>query len=178
MNTASTKAGKRLLDYLDIHYYFAPDTSANDAAAKALRLRMTRSWWGTSVSRFLILPHIANALADPNYVDESWIGTSVPSQWNQPNPNAVWLIPRMQQLIAQYYPGTKLSISEWSSTADTDITGGLVTVDSLGIFGVNGVDSATYWGTVDQLGPIGLAYWLYRGCAPMPERDTARLDAL
>ncbi|KAG8841405.1 hypothetical protein FRB96_007780, partial [Tulasnella sp. 330] len=45
MNTASTKAGKRLLDYLDIHYYYAADTSANDAAAKALRLRMSRSLW-------------------------------------------------------------------------------------------------------------------------------------
>lgn len=129
---------------IDIHYYFAADTSANDAAAKALRLRLTRSLW------------------DPSYVDESWIGTSTP-QNHQPNPTAVYLIPRMQQLIAQYYPGTKLSISEWSSTADTDITGGLVTVDALGIFGRYGVDSATYWGTIDEEGPIGLAYWLYRG---------------
>jgi len=145
MNKASAQAGKRLLDYLDIHYYFAPDTSANDAAAKALRLRMTRSWW------------------DPDYIDESWIGTSIPPQWTEPNPNAIWLIPRMQQLIQQFYPGTKLSISEWDSTDDTDITGGLVTVDSLGIFGVNGLDQATYWSQPDQLGPVGLAYWLYRG---------------
>ena len=43
---ASDSAGTRLLDYLDVHYYFQPDTSANDAAAKALRLRMTRSLWG------------------------------------------------------------------------------------------------------------------------------------
>lgn len=50
MNNASTQAGTRLLDYLDIHYYFAADTSANDADAKALRLRMTRSWWGTNIS--------------------------------------------------------------------------------------------------------------------------------
>ena len=47
MQTASTQAGKRLLDYLDIHYYFAPDVSANNAAAKALRLRMTKSLYGT-----------------------------------------------------------------------------------------------------------------------------------
>ncbi len=100
---------------------------------------------------------------DPGYVDESWIGTSIPPQWSQPNPNAVWLIPRMQQLIQQHYPGTKLSISEWSSGADTDITGGLVTVDSLGIFGVNGLDQATYWSEPEKMGPIGLAYWLYRG---------------
>jgi hypothetical protein len=34
----------------------------------------------------------------------------------------------------------------------------------LGIFGQQKLDSATYWGTVDELGPIGLAYWLFRGC--------------
>ncbi|KIK54434.1 glycoside hydrolase family 44 protein [Collybiopsis luxurians FD-317 M1] len=145
MNSASAKAKKRLLDFLDIHYYFAADTSANDAAAKALRLRMTRSWW------------------DPTYIDESYIGTSIPPQWTEPNPNAVMLIPRMHSLISQHYPGTKLSVSEWSSTDDTDITGGLVTADSLGIFGVYGLDQATYWSEPDQLGPVGLAFWLYRG---------------
>ena len=46
MKTKSTAAGVRLLDYLDIHYYYQADTSANDAAAKALRLRATRSLWG------------------------------------------------------------------------------------------------------------------------------------
>lgn len=66
-------------------------------------------------------------------------------------------------LIVCGSPGTKLSISEWASTADTDITGGLVTADALGIFGREGVDSATYWATPDEKGPIGLAYWLYRG---------------
>ncbi|KAG8917515.1 hypothetical protein FRC01_002399 [Tulasnella sp. 417] len=147
MKAKETAIGKRLLDYLDIHYYFQPDTSAGDAAAKALRLRMTQSLWNTS------------------YVDESWIATS--NYNSQPNNKAVWLIPRMQQLINQYYPGTKLSIGEWASTgagtADGDLVGGLVTADSLGIFGRYGVDSATYWATPDEKGPIGLAYWLYRG---------------
>jgi hypothetical protein len=45
MKAHDQSTGKRLLDYLDLHYYFQPDTSANDAAAKALRLRMTRSLW-------------------------------------------------------------------------------------------------------------------------------------
>ncbi|KAK7045829.1 hypothetical protein VNI00_007240 [Paramarasmius palmivorus] len=135
--------GKRLLDYLDIHYYFQADTSANDAAAKALRLRATRSLW------------------DKSYVDESWIGTD--PQNHQWDPTSVQLIPRMKTLIAQNYPGTKLSISEWSSTNDQDITGGLVTADALGIFGKYGVDAATYWVTPDEMGPVGLAYWLYRG---------------
>lgn len=73
---------------------------------------------------------------DPGYVDESWIGTSTP-QNHQPNPRAVWLIPRMQELIAQNYPGTKLSISEWAGTndgsvSDSDIVAGLIVVDTLG----------------------------------------------
>lgn len=135
---------KRLLDFLDIHYYFAADTSANDDAAKALRLRMTRSLW------------------DPTYVDESWIGTSAP-QSHQPNPTIVQLIPRMQALIAQNYPGTKLSISEWDSTNDADVTGGLATVDSLGIFGKYAVDAATYWEDPDENSAAALAFWLFRG---------------
>ncbi len=69
----------------------------------------------------------------------------------------------MKQLINDNYPGTKFSISEWSSTADGDITGGLVTADVLGIFGRYGVDVATYWSNPDAKGPVGLAYWLYRG---------------
>ena len=56
MKAAEKSAGKRLLDYLDIHYYFQPDTSAEDAAAKALRLRMTRSLW----VRNLLLPEKVN----------------------------------------------------------------------------------------------------------------------
>lgn len=117
--------GTRLLDFLDIHYYYAPDTSANDAAAKALRLRMSRSLW------------------DPTYVDESWISGDAYN--SQPNPDRVMLIPRMQALIEKYYPGTKLSIGEFASTADTDLTGGLLTVDMLGIFGRYKLDQATYW---------------------------------
>ncbi|KAG5219703.1 glycoside hydrolase family protein [Salix suchowensis] len=135
--------GKRLLDYLDIHYYFQPDTSANDAAAKALRLRMTRSLW------------------DKTYVDESWVGES--PQNHQWDPDRVQLVPRFRTLIDIHYPGTKLAISEWSSTNDQDITGGLVTADALGIFGKYKVDAATYWYQPDEMGPVGLAFWLYRG---------------
>ncbi|KAF9532144.1 glycoside hydrolase family 44-domain-containing protein [Crepidotus variabilis] len=143
MKLQEQKAKKRILDYLDIHYYFQPDTSANDDAAKALRLRMTRSLW------------------DPTYVDESWAGSD--PQNHQPNGTIIQLIPRMKSLIAQNYPGTKLSIGEWSSQNDNDLTGGLVTADVLGLFGRYGVDYATYWATPNEQGPVGLAYWLYRG---------------
>ncbi|KAF9051974.1 glycoside hydrolase family 44-domain-containing protein [Panaeolus papilionaceus] len=144
MKKAEKTAGRRLLDYLDIHYYFQADTSSNTDAAKAIRLRATRSLW------------------DPTYVDDSWVGTE-PQQNHQPNPTKINLLPRFKTMINTIYPGTKLSISEWSSTNDEDITGGLVTADMLGIFGKYGLDSAQYWATPNELGPVGLAFWLYRG---------------
>lgn len=94
-------------------------------------------------------------------MDESWVGSA--PQNHQWNPTVVSLIPRFRTLIDQLYPGTKLSIGEWSSTNDNDLTGGLVTADVLGIFGKFKLDAATYWATPDELGPVGLAYWLYRG---------------
>ncbi|KAF9053082.1 glycoside hydrolase family 44-domain-containing protein [Panaeolus papilionaceus] len=156
MKKHDNKAGKRYLDYLDIHYYFQADTSANDAAAKAVRLRATRSLW------------------DTGYVDESWAGSD--PQNHQWNPTAISLIPRFKTLIDINYPGTKLSISEWSSTADDDITGGLVTADVLGIFGRYGVDSAQYWSTPNEMGPVGLAYWLYRGSGTFFGSSSAQVN--
>ena len=102
---------------------------------------------------------------DPEYIDESWIGTGTP-QWNQPNPRQLWLVPRMKQLIAQYYPGRKLMLSEWSAmNFEQETAGGLLVADSLGIFGVEGLDAATYWpwNTLTSSSPVALAYWLFRG---------------
>ncbi|KAH7105896.1 glycoside hydrolase family 44-domain-containing protein [Auriculariales sp. MPI-PUGE-AT-0066] len=147
MKKASTKAGKDIMDYLDIHYYQGAELGSGTADNKALYLRITRSWW------------------DPDYIDESWVGTSEP-QHHQPNPRQIWLIPRMKQLIAQYYPGLKLSLSEWSAmNYEQDVIGGLFVADSLGVFGVNGLDAATYWSwnTPSTSYPPALAYWLFRG---------------
>ncbi|KAH8825196.1 glycoside hydrolase family 44-domain-containing protein [Flagelloscypha sp. PMI_526] len=146
MKANDASVGKRTLDYLDIHYYFAPDTSANDDAAKALRMRMTRSLWDTT------------------YVDESWIGTSTP-QSHQPNATIVQLIPRMQSLIAANYPWNqalhkRVGIhvdgrryhwrlrslqTPWVSSECTDSMA-LPTGEHR-----------------PRTSPVGLAYWLYRG---------------
>ncbi|KAH6918404.1 glycoside hydrolase family 44-domain-containing protein [Coprinopsis sp. MPI-PUGE-AT-0042] len=144
MKELGTQRNKRFLDFLDIHYYYAPDTGKEDDAALALRLRMSRSLW------------------DETYVDESWIGTNNPEN-HQPNARIVSLIPRFKKLIQQHYPGTKLAVSEWSGANENHVTGGLLTADSLGIFGKYGLDAATYWTTPNELSPGGLAYWLYRG---------------
>jgi GPI mannosyltransferase 3 len=100
-------------------------------------------------------------MKDTTYTDESWVGSD--PQSHQPNATKVQLVPRFRQLIDSIYPGTKLSISEWSTQNDNDLTGGLAVVDALGIFGKYKVDAATYWATPGEQAPVGLGYWLYRG---------------
>ena len=117
-----TGNGVRLVDYLDIHYY--PQASGvaltDDESVAALRLRTLKS------------------LYDPNYIDESWIGTCC-------GPTAVNLIPRMRSWIAARYPGTKLAISEYNWGGDTGISSALAQAEALAIFGREGVDLATRW---------------------------------
>lgn len=116
MQDYEDETGVRILDVLDIHYY--PEGLYNDDIDEftaAHRLRSTRSLW------------------DRTYVDESWI--------QEP----VYLIPRMQELIEEYYPGTKFGISEWNFGAEETMNGALAIADALGVFGANEVYFASYW---------------------------------
>lgn len=126
------KAGVRTLDVLDIHYYPAGlYTDQVDARIAASRLASTRSLW------------------DKTYVDESWIG------------QAVYLIPRMKQLIAENYPGTKLFISEWNWGAEKTMNGALAIADVLGIFGREDLYGAAYWRHPPLGSPGFLAFKLF-----------------
>jgi len=126
--------GTRILDYFDNHWYPQASnvaTNTDDAATQALRLRSTRSLW------------------DPAYTDESWI--------NQP----VMAIPRMQSLVAQNYPGTKVAISEYNWGALNHVDGGIAEADILGIFGREGLDLATLWSPPAPTDPGAFAFRMY-----------------
>ncbi|MGH2390273.1 MAG: glycoside hydrolase family 44 protein, partial [Chloroflexota bacterium] len=127
------QAHQRTLDVLDIHYY--PDGFYNDttdAVTSAWRLLETRSLW------------------DPTYVDHSWIG------------KPVQLIPRMQTLIAQQYPGTRLGIGEWNFGAETSMNGALAIADVLGIFGQQNLYMAAYWRNPPSGSPGAMAFQTFR----------------
>ena len=133
--------GYRLLDYLDIHYYpqaytaagpISKDNVGNDAATNALRLRSTKDLWDTT------------------YTSESWI--------NQPT----YVIPRMKAWINQYYPGTKLSISEYRWGGFEGINGALAQADVLGIFGREDVGIANLWDAPAPNTPGDFAFRMYR----------------
>jgi len=108
-------------------------SSAGDADTQALRLRSTRALW------------------DESYTDESWI--------DEP----VRLIPRLQEWIADNYPGTRLAITEYNWGALDDLNGALAQADVLGIFGREGLDLATLWDPPDSATAPGIqAFRLYR----------------
>lgn len=134
---SNAHGGKRFLNYFDQHYY--PQIGGGtDPDAAALRLRSTRSLW------------------DPTYVEESWIG---PGGVNAP---PLQFIRTMKAWVAQYYPGTKVAITEYNWGALNDINGALTQTDVLGIFGREGLDLATMWGEPQPTQPGAYAFRMYR----------------
>jgi hypothetical protein len=151
MRSYEQTKGKRLLDYLDLHFYPQNGVSlslAGDANTQALRLRSVRALW------------------DPTYRDESWIGDDgQPADWQK-----VRLLPRMLEWVNTNYPGTKLALTEYNWGGLEHINGALAQADILGIFGREGLDVAALWNYPDKaLGydrfenlPGAYAFRLYR----------------
>jgi hypothetical protein len=121
----------RLLDVFSLHYYPQAEGIFSDDVDPATQDRRSRS---------------TRALWDPTYVDESYIG------------EAVQLIPRMQQWVADFYPGTPIGITEYHWGAENHINGGTAQADVLGIFGREGLDLATHYTD----GPLPLSTFLAR----------------
>ncbi|HJU83328.1 MAG TPA: glycoside hydrolase family 44 protein [Holophagaceae bacterium] len=143
MKIASDGAGRRLLDALDLHWYpetydsgvrITDDQSATPPAALvSARLQAPRALWDPAFG-----PAAAqDDNSDPNK-DSSWIAV-----WVLGEP--VRLIPRMKDKIAHGFPGTELSLSEYEYGGGLHISGALAEADCLGIFGREGLFSATYW---------------------------------
>jgi hypothetical protein len=135
-----TNTGQRLLDYFTLHCY-PQDAAGNDSdvstATELVRNESTRQLW------------------DTNYVDQSWIG-------EQPTNNILMLIPRMKAWVANYYPGTKIGITEYNWGAEPYMNGATAQADILGIFGREGLDLATRWTTPASNTPTYLAMKIYR----------------
>lgn len=129
------RTGRRLVDYLDVHYYPQSGNVAlsNDETP------------GTAALRFRSL----KSLYDPAYVDESWIN------------DKIRLIPRMKEWIAAYLPGAKLAITEYNWGGDSGPTSALAQAEVLAIFGREGVDLATRWVAPEDNSKVEDAFALY-----------------
>jgi mannan endo-1,4-beta-mannosidase len=135
MKSASDGEGRRMLDVFSFHYY--PDAGA--VATDELRMQAPRSLW------------------DPTYVEPSWI--------TQPgngftDGRSLELLPKVRRSIDDFYPGTKIGITEYSFGGRHSVAGGIAQADALGIFGRQGVHLATCFETIDDY--IAAAFRIYR----------------
>ena len=95
-------------------------------------------------------------LWDPTYNGGTWV-----EQWFFDGP--MQLIPRFQQWVDQYYPGTEISFSEYSIDSGKKlVTDALAEADVLGIFGREQVALAAMWNPPQPTDPIAFSFLLYR----------------
>jgi mannan endo-1,4-beta-mannosidase len=145
MKAASQTAGKRLLDVLDMHWYSeamgnnerivgATDPANRDNAIA--RMQAPRTLW------------------DKHYVENSWIGQYYTAY--------LPLLPKVQASIDTYYPGTKISFSEYNYGGEGHISGGIAMADVLGIYGKYAVDFGFYWPADQTTSFTTSAFKLYR----------------
>lgn len=128
MREAEAKAGRRLLDVLDIHWY-------PEARGGGVRICEGQDKPGTPEARI----QAPRSLWDPTYVEDSWICDSMGKK-------PIMLLPRTMDQIAKCYPGTKLGINEYNYGGGKVISGAIAQADVLGLYGRYGVFTACNWG--------------------------------
>jgi hypothetical protein len=138
----------RSLDVFDIHAYpDNPDTSGwTQAQKQALSLRIYRDYW------------------DPTYVSESGAINQYWTTFLQPNKTIPFRLPRMRAIVNMIYPGTPLSVTEWSAAfaGESDFSTALADADAYGILGRERAYLASRWVAPVPGNPNYLALKLYR----------------
>jgi hypothetical protein len=156
---AESTNGMRLLDYIDLHTYFAADyngnsvafTTAGDTGEQEARLNSTRVFWDPTYT-------------DPNYTQPNYITDSNYTSSCSTPLQAPQVIRMMEQWVTNDYPGTKTAITEYNWGGQESINGALAQADILGIFGREGLDLGTLWGPPDPSTQIPglMAFEIYR----------------
>jgi len=109
-----------------------------DVSTPAAQLASTRTLW------------------DSTYNGGTWVEQYV---FNGP----MQLIPRFRNWISTYYPGTLLSISEYSiDSGQKSIVDAIAEMDVLGIFGRQPLDFANMWSAPAPTDPIAYAFRIFR----------------
>jgi hypothetical protein len=145
MKTAADNDGRRLLDVFDFHYY---------SEAKGGSVRITEQTDYSNLDCNKARVQAPRTLWDSTYTEDSWIG-----QWRK---SYLPLLPKMQQSIDAYYPGTKLGVTEYNFGGGDHISGGIAQADTFGIFGKQGVYFAAFWPLSGKNDYIQAAFNLYR----------------
>lgn len=116
MNKASQQHGKRLIDIIDVKYFPEEKTeygisiiSETSDEANKMRIQAVRALWDGSYSK------------------------------EGENKEFFPLLPTFQASINEYYPGTKLALTEYNFGGGNSVTGGIAQVEALGCFAEEGV---------------------------------------
>ena len=73
------------------------------------------------------------------------------------------LLPRMHRWVSEYYPGTRLAISEYSIDSGKKlVTDALAEMDVLGIFGRQQLSFANMWTAPAPTDPIAFSFRMFR----------------
>ncbi len=148
LKKAEAKAGKRLVDVIDIHWY--PEVYAKtsvgrterslndvpfDPAFTPVQFEALREWW------------------DPTFMPtkplESWTFNEDPQKdrlWRPYHP----VIPALKKILETSYPGTKLAINEYDNGSPEHFHGALLRAAALGFFMQEDLYMAQNW---HQTGP-------------------------
>jgi hypothetical protein len=98
---------RRVIDLFTVHYYpQGGEFWPQGDVSTSMQLRRNRS---------------TRSLWDPNYTDETWINDKVK------------LVPRMKAWVAQYYPNTRIGLTEYNWGAENHINGATTQADIYGI---------------------------------------------
>ena len=109
-----------------------------DTSTPAAQLASTRTLW------------------DPTYNGGTWV-----EQYEFDGP--MQLIPRFRSWISTYYPGTLLSLSEYSiDSGQKSIVDAIAEMDVLGIFGQQPIDFANMWSAPAPTDPIAYSFRMFR----------------
>lgn len=118
-----------MLDMLSVHCYNM--TPGDDSSSsQLLRNRETRILW------------------DQNYVDPTWMANA------GVNGGVLDWIPTLKSFVNQYYPGLQVGCTEWNFGDESSMSGATAQADVLGIYGREGLDFATRWGSGDSQSPV------------------------
>ncbi|MDE5564241.1 MAG: endoglucanase [Oscillospiraceae bacterium] len=127
MADAEKTAGKRLIDAIDVHYY--SEAMGTD--------RVTNCNDNTHEDCIEARVQAPRTLYENGYIENSWIG-----QWGQ---QYLPILPNIQASIKNYYPGTKLAMTEYNFGGGDHVSGAVAEADALGAFAANDVYLATLW---------------------------------
>ncbi len=141
---ASERAGYRLLDALDIHWY---------AFSRHGTLYRSND---PKLARYIL--DAPRSLTEPMFREESWVSDALPSGAGEGV--RLPLLPSLTKLTERWFAGTELAVTEFNYGGSESLAAGLATADALGRFGDQNVRLATHWGSI--AGWLAEAYRLYR----------------